>query len=351
MHRIGVFIAVVAALGGAPSPASAASGVNPIISATVSPTSGWVTTVFSLTVAYHADDGTAARGVTASIAGTTVTLARTSGTASSGTWTGAAASMPPGSWPVTFAADVQHGKDPTLAGPVITVMPLATTRPVAPTSGEPSEPVATIGPQQPTPVDGAPPAATAAPSAAAAPAAPGGTEADAGGASMAAAASPRAATVATPPPAAAVASGATVAAGGASVAAIASSAPSAPPADGAATVTGRLSERLNFWLWPLAGASAAAAALVGLFLLLGAPRSDDDALATEMGAAHAPPSPTANDQATELLVRRTLRHARKRLPDDPIVAALGIGDDAEESPTPAMEPSAASRTRRTTRRD
>jgi hypothetical protein len=106
---------------------------------------------------------------------------------------------------------------------------------------------------------------------------------------------------------------------------------------------------MNPWLWPLAGASAAAATLVGLFWLLTRRESADEELATSTGTRAGPALPTATEEATELLVRRTLRHARMRLPEDPIVAALD--PDAVAGDSPPTEPSAESSTRRAARRD
>jgi hypothetical protein len=58
----------------------------------------------------------------------------------------------------------------------------------------------------------------------------------------------------------------------------------------------------------------------------------------------------ASNEASELLVRRTLRRARVRLPEDPIVAALGLEEEADDTDPAATEPSAVSRTRRGARR-
>lgn len=345
MRRVGLVLAAMAALGGAPSAASAASA-NPIVAAAVSPTSGTIATIFRLSVDYHAADGTSALAVSASVADRAVELLRTSGTAASGTWTGTVTALPPGTWPVSFRADVQQGKDATLAGPVISVTgPATSVEPAAPSAPEPTAPVASIAPQQPAPAVASPAEASAPPSSAAAPAA---TPLAAGSASTAAAASPLAAIAATPHPAAAV-SAAPAAAGQETAHAVATAPASGAPDDDDNPAADRLSGRMNPWLWPLAGASAAAATLVGLFWLLTRPESDDDELATSTGMRDALALPTAAEEATELLVRRTLRHARMRLPEDPIVAALDV--DAEADDSAPTEPSAESSTRRAARRD
>jgi hypothetical protein len=44
------------------------------------------------------------------------------------------------------------------------------------------------------------------------------------------------------------------------------------------------------------------------------------------------PSPALAPDSADLLDRRAQRSARVRLPEDPIVAALGVGDPGKESP-------------------
>ena len=55
---------------------------------------------------------------------------------------------------------------------------------------------------------------------------------------------------------------------------------------------------------------------------------------TEPAVASAMEAP-GGDEAAQLLMRRTLRRARVKLPEDPIVAALAAEEDAEdENPPP-----------------
>ena len=62
---------------------------------------------------------------------------------------------------------------------------------------------------------------------------------------------------------------------------------------------------------------AAVALIGGVVLSIGRPRSDDDEI----------PAAVAQARQTEaLLERRTLRQAKVRLTDDPIVAAMGVDD-------------------------
>ena len=311
MRRIGMILAAMAALGGAPSPAFAAPA-NQLAAATVSPTGGTATTVFALRVDYVSSANNAALAVTADVAGVTVPLTRASGTAANGTWTGTVGSLPAGSWRVIFRADAEQGKDPSLSGPLVTVSaPVATTAPAAPSAEQPPEPVATTGPQPPGPAAGASPTAIARPTAVAAPAAP-STAADGPSDPSAAAVASRGATASAAPAPGSAASAAPAGVGSATDRAVASAHPSSATGGGTDAVTDPLPEQLNPWLWPLAGASTAAAALVGLFVVLGGGRSDDDELAAETSAAPVPTQPTANDEATDPATERSAASRRHR---------------------------------------
>ena len=111
-----VVLATIAALLGAPPSASAA--VNILHSPSASPTSGTTDTLFELGVVY--DGRFAASSVSATAGEDTVEMALVAGSATSGTWR-ASLRLPPGTWPVTFAADAERGGDPVLSGPILLV--------------------------------------------------------------------------------------------------------------------------------------------------------------------------------------------------------------------------------------
>jgi hypothetical protein len=105
---------------------------NTLSHGSVTPTSGTTTTVFVFAVDYSGTPAT----VTASVANRTVSMSLSSGQPTHGTFRGSA-SLPAGSWPVTFLANAQ-GKDPSpLPGPTVTVFPAPT---VAPTPRPTSAP-------------------------------------------------------------------------------------------------------------------------------------------------------------------------------------------------------------------
>lgn len=110
----------------------------------VNPTSGTTATVFAFTVRYTSTANDPALSVTASIPGLTIPMAMTSGTPTDGIWS-ASATLPAGSWTVTYAANAQLLNDPTRTVGPIQVAP-------APTPTASPTPVAT-----PTPVPTAPP--------------------------------------------------------------------------------------------------------------------------------------------------------------------------------------------------
>ena len=143
----GLLIAILATFAAAPSTVFAAA--NTLADPHVSPAGGTAGTVITLAVSYTGSHGTDA--VTASVGGRMVPLARVSGTARAGRWSGAA--VPPiGTWPVVFSAAPSKGNQPVLPGTSITIA----AAPVVPTVGP------SVGP---APGGGAAsaPAATAAP--------------------------------------------------------------------------------------------------------------------------------------------------------------------------------------------
>lgn len=331
-----------AALLGAPPRASAAA--NQLLDPAVGPTSGSVVTLFTFHVRY--EGSFPALGVTAAVAGLTLPMLRTAGTASAGTWTVATA-LPAGTWRPTFAAVAAQGNQPTLVGPpVVVAAPAATADP----TDAPAEVVPAPGGSTPTasgragPVEGGvaptttpPPAAPVAPSDAPAPGAPtppppGGSPAtvpptaSSGGAAGPAAA-PAAGTDGGDAPGGLPASAPASATGGGTVSAAPASGASRIPrgsddpghgvpsvldsgSDAASAVAGVLVVGLS---------GVAAVALIGLVVLLARRRRE---------RAQVPqPVLAADTVSQEAAGPRPSRRSSVELADDPIVAAMGLGRD------------------------
>jgi hypothetical protein len=362
-----VVLAILAALMGAPSITFGAT--NNLTSAHVSPASGSVDTIFTLTVDY--DGKFAATGVTATVGGRVLTMTRFSGSAYEGTWA-ASGTLPAGTWLPLFVATVESGTPPTLTGTAVTIygaLPPATPVPTGGGGGgggsqpdgeqggdlDPGEVVAPGPGTTPVavPADGgdadepAPGSVTATPAPGESPwGAPGESPGGApGGASDGG-------------PGAGSDDGAP--AGGSGSGTLPGSSPGgstgddnepgAAPADpsadpgpeGAGAIVpaageserddeeaGRLAEdRLLGTVLVIGLSGVAAVAILGTALLvLGRRRSggDDEAATRESAAA-----------STEaVLHQRTLRRAKVRLDDDPIVAAMGIEDEPPRPPPAA----------------
>lgn len=325
-------LALVAALCGAPSPASAAG--NALSAASVSPHVGTTTTVFAFAVRY--DGKFAATSVTADVAGQTIPMSLTAGDGLAGLWA-AAASLPAGSWTVTFTASAELGNPPMLAGPTITVLgPTVPASAYASATAEPNsetprggndtgraEPAteAPAGPPASGPVTApeqsaavpteAPAAADVAPAAPAPPAASSKVSTPANGPAAAPAPGDAGPTGTEPQQ---VTTGGGVPGSQATLAA----APVGPEPSQPAAGTEPDEERLVDTVLLVGLAGVATVALLGTaFLLARRGRRDErEAAATAM----------ARTAAT--LERRTVRRAKVRLADDPIVAALGVGNDA-----------------------
>ncbi len=126
---------------------AAAAPPNSLSNGSVSPGSGWTTTTFVFSVTYTSTTGSAATVV--AVAGNkTVPLALVAGTSANGTFRGSA-SLPAGTWPVTFQATSTKGNKSTLLGPTVVVL----TPTPAPTPTPRPTPVATPQPTpRPTPV-------------------------------------------------------------------------------------------------------------------------------------------------------------------------------------------------------
>jgi hypothetical protein len=358
--RVLLVLAIVAALLGAPSTAFAAG--NELHDARAEPTTGTVATLFVLSVSY--DGNFPAVSVRASVAGLDLPMSLVSGTPTRGTWR-TAVSLPVGSWPVAFSATSERGNDPSLAGPTLHVLgaapatsPTVTSDPRSqpdsqmegfddlspPPAAAPAPAEATTAPEPPAQGEEAPAEqpTTTQPS----PPPPNAPEAPAGSSSPAetptgAARSPGSAGSDTqrPPgptddtPAARAAEsrpGARGASGTApreaQLAATTGPVPSAEPASSITTLPAVEASIRVTAVW---AAVLLAFAAVFLGVLLRRRRGgggEADALATA-------------ERTDAILRRRALRRARVVLPEDPIVASMGLPDvDPRHPRTPRTKP-------------
>src|SRR5688572_10948089 len=146
-------LVLVLLLASAPAPALAASVLS---DASVTPTSGTTSTVFTFGVHYSSTGSPAqpAQSVSAQVGSVTVTLVRVSGSAHDGTWQGTS-TLPAGTWDVIFSA-VSASPPAPLLGPQVTVAgpptptPTPTPQPTAAPTPTP-QPTATPRPPTPTP--------------------------------------------------------------------------------------------------------------------------------------------------------------------------------------------------------
>jgi hypothetical protein len=331
--RLPVVLAVVAALLWAPSSASAAG--NSLVSPSVSPTSGTITTVFALRVRY--DGKFPASAVSVSVAGIALPMTRVSGTAEEGTWS-VSTLLPAGTWTTTFTASASKGNAASIVGPSISVAkPVADPTPAPTTAGptprtrgpEADDPGLPAQPGEP-PEPGTAPAETqrdSEPPAAPGPAASEAAKRDPGGGGGGTGAPAGPATPGSSP-------GGTGDDGGDPAEPAPAASPRMDRPDGSADPAAmplsdeRTDEKppatfvedglLNAVL--LIGLSGVAAvAIIGTaLLLLGRRRSTR--------AEEAPlPVPDLGDTEA-LLERRTLRQAKVRLSDDPITSAMGVDE-------------------------
>jgi hypothetical protein len=336
--RLPLVLATIAALLGAPSLASAAGGA--LGAASVSPTSGTVTTAFTLRVTY--DGKFPALSVSVAVAGLELPMARITGTATEGTWS-VSTFLPAGTWTPTFRSTAERGNTGTATGPTISVtgsiLPSVTPAPTG-TSGPPSRgneiddgPGSTQDPGSvdpgTAPTEGDPaaePSGDAEPTATT-PANPSpGTSASAS------------AGVGTPQPGGSSESprvpGSTGGGGGGDDDPDAAPGdtpnPDRPAAPGAMPASDRTDDDeppvdvVEDWPLPmvlLVGLSGAAVlAVIGTALLI---------LGRRRPAEERVPIVAPERRTDALLERRTLRRARVRLGDDPIVAAMGVDDQVE----------------------
>lgn len=329
-------LAMIAALLGAPTAVSAAG--NELSAAQASPGSGSTSTVFTLKVTY--DGKFAVTSVTASVAGRTLIMARIGGSTAKGTWS-ASSTLPAGTWQVTFSAVPERGNSPSLAGPSVQVGAAATPPPTA--TPKPPARATTAPPPAPTPKP--PPASTGTtattpqPAGASSPPADGGivqpgtkddgdatpTDSDAnGGGGTDSDGSPRHGN--DPEPGADGAPAATDRTRPSRQEAPANGWTTAAAEDATSPADGLLSVVL------LVGMSGVAAvALIGVAMMLAGRRrrhEDETPIPTvSVGARVTRSSSVAPETVME---RRMLRQARVRMTDDPIVAALGIGNDDDD---------------------
>ena len=151
--RVIVVAALLAfVLAAAPMPTHAASVLS---AASATPTSGTTATSFQFSVAYNSSNPVRnAQSVWADVGSVTVPLILASGNTHAGTWTGNA-TLPVGSWQVTFHATIAADPQPEpLAGPIVTVSLAPTPTPTptpAPTPRPTPRPTAAPTPTPPAP--------------------------------------------------------------------------------------------------------------------------------------------------------------------------------------------------------
>jgi hypothetical protein len=335
MRRAATILAMLAALVVAPSSVFAVAP-NELRSPVVTPAAGTTATLFALSVGYRSSAGNPASAVTATVAGMTISLSLTSGTATDGTWTGST-TLPAGSWMVTFHASVAKGRQPSISSGPLTVDLLVTPSPSIPGDSQPStdansrdDGTTTAEPR---------PQASAKPglSHAATPAS--GTAQPSNGAAPAAseASSPRSPSHGGAPHGRSVVAHSSTSPAGA----VAQTA--APPGPGGAQSIGTDLVGMVL-LFGIAG--VAAVGLLGAAWIVIASRRD-----------RAEPSMVVADsvdraiEASPTVEQRAMRRARLRPSDDPILAAMGLSDEAEAPPDGVAtdEGAAARRSRRAAR--
>jgi hypothetical protein len=131
----------------AAGPAIAAPGAK-LVNGRVAPASGTTATVFAFSVEFNGTAGVTASAVVVSVAGSTLPLELTAGTARRGTWAGSS-KLSAGNWQVVFEADPSSGPATqlTLQGPVIVTRGAPAPTPTAvPTPGSTPSPTQTSTP-------------------------------------------------------------------------------------------------------------------------------------------------------------------------------------------------------------
>ena len=290
----------------------AAAGPNQLANGRVAPGSGSTTTAFTFTVNYASDKGFAATSVVALVAGRSIPLRLVSGAATAGTYAGSA-TLPAGKWAVSFEARAAQGPDASLAGPTVTV---TAPKPVAPRPTPPPPP-------KPPPPPPPPPAPTTAPvrPPTPPPAPPTTAATPKASASASASATPTASSTdqAASPTQTDRGSSATPD----ETASPGSMAPGAPGGAVSAERDSGSGDRAAAWLLGIVGMLA----LAGLALLVR--RRDDDA------PADGSVSPSLPGPSAPALPRHTARRIPGRVqghtPEDPILAAMGVGKAVPKS--------------------
>ena len=349
-------LAIAAALLGAPRSAAAAS--NTLTPLAASPSSGTVTTAFTLRAVY--DGRFDALAVSAGVAGRNLPMVLTSGTSSRGTWS-VTTSLPPGTWTVTYRATTVQGGAPVATGSSLSVAGVvtATSPPTPPPGGGPPiddegsglDPIASPGSPAPAaPASQNPSTAGMTPEPAVA--SPGSSPAGS---------VPGTGVHGTP------AGGPTTGGSGGAAAS-----PGADPSDGAAgspTQGGTRDEPADGRAVPSTGSSTdapspaagepdrlvtdvlttglvavAGIAIGGTAFLLITRRRPPQRYVVESSADPAPARAPEPDPTAELLDRRALRRAHVVLDEDPIVASL-VREPDNPGP-PATTPKRAARPRR-----
>jgi hypothetical protein len=332
-------LAIATVISGAPSAAFGA-GSNVLSAPTASPVSGTTATLFTLSVRYAG--GSPALSVRASIANGVLSMALVSGSPSEGTWR-ATTVLPYGAWPTSFHAVANQGRNPSIAGPTVSVgIPVASLPPSGTDSPADSGPPAppSDGPET---VEGETPASTPT----AAPAAPGATQAPAttndgsvvpsktsnSDPSASIAPAPSEADADAPP-----------ASGDPSVAQPGSERPAATPASGGSdagtprqpgveTAAANGSIPIDPQLVPAVLAvglsGMAAVVLFASFLVLAGRRRRIAKDGAAIGADAAVARRSVDEEVAATLHRRTLRRSRMRLDEDPIIAAIGVDPPVE----------------------
>ena len=182
VRRLGAVLLAVAWLASSPLSAVAAPP-NALSNGRVTPTSGATTTVFGFAVDYASEHGFAATSVAALVAGRSVALTLVAGSATGGTY-GGSATLPAGTWQVTFEAQATQGPSASLVGPTLVVTAPAPAPPPTP-APPPAQPTAAAKPTPrpatpmptPTPGTAGPVAPIASSAATSAPAPPTASEA------------------------------------------------------------------------------------------------------------------------------------------------------------------------------
>lgn len=134
-----LMLGVLTALVTAPSFASAAPP-NQLLDPSVAPPAGSTSTPFVVSVRYRSSSGNPATAVTATVAGRSIPLSLSSGTAADGIWSGVTV-LPAGSWTVRFSASAGKGPQPSAsAGPVAVNAPATSEASPSPDGSQPDGP-------------------------------------------------------------------------------------------------------------------------------------------------------------------------------------------------------------------